>query len=152
MQDLERDESLFSNKLSEKIKSAKTIEKQGLQVKKTVTIKSFTASQQPPTPGRPCFQGNWTGPPRFSTPVGEQRGAGRAAKAQPTIPPATASTSCDCIQPVEVCELQQTACPNKTINQVHAGRLQLHYSCWTKITNNRTVLNWIKYGFQIPLL
>lgn len=32
----------------------------------------------------------------------------------------------------------------------HAGRVQLYYSCWQKITNNELVLKWIRDGLDIP--
>lgn len=34
--------------------------------------------------------------------------------------------------------------------QVHAGRLQYFYNCWTNITSNKTILDWIQNGYVIP--
>lgn len=71
----ERDESLFGSSLSEKIKAAKAIEKQGLSIKKTA--KPSKPPQQPST--RPPYQGNWNPPPRYPA----NRG-GRGAYRRPT--------------------------------------------------------------------
>lgn len=60
--DTERDETLFGNKLSEKIKAAKAVEKQGLQIKKLVkTSKTPMTNQSSGT--RHTYTGNWTTPP-----------------------------------------------------------------------------------------
>lgn len=81
IQDVERDEYLFGSKLSEKIKASKTIEKQGLQIKKG------TANQKTPTPStsqapaRPRYQGNWTAPSRYPQPS-NRGGRGGAHKNQ----------------------------------------------------------------------
>lgn len=65
IQNVERDEFLFGNKLSEKIKASKTIEKQGLQIKRgTVTPKAPTPSTSYPST-QPRYQGNWTAPSRY---------------------------------------------------------------------------------------
>lgn len=71
VQDSERDDTLYGNKLGEKIKASKAIEKQGLSIKKFT--KTSSASDQTATntrhqysPGQPAaYQGNWPGPPRF---------------------------------------------------------------------------------------
>lgn len=67
IQDEERDDTLFGTKLSDKIKSAKVIEKQGLQIKRnapsTVTTKP-TLPQQTPTRRQ---AGNWSAPTRYPT-------------------------------------------------------------------------------------
>lgn len=65
IQDTERDETIFGNKLSEKIKAAKAIEKQGLQIKKVSNPKASTSTQVQPTTSRPAYSGNWTAPPRY---------------------------------------------------------------------------------------
>lgn len=67
----ERDETLFGTSLSEKIKAAKAIEKQGLQIKKppVKTTKSVA-----PQPGARPMQGNWTAPPRYPTNRGGRGG------------------------------------------------------------------------------
>ncbi|KAG7310297.1 hypothetical protein JYU34_003052 [Plutella xylostella] len=83
----ERDETLFGSSLSEKIKAAKAIEKQGLQIKKPA---------KPPKPATPqpgarsaSFQGNWTAPPpRYPT----NRG-GRGGYRRPPPPPAAGRRS-----------------------------------------------------------
>ncbi|XP_063537572.1 uncharacterized protein LOC134746931 [Cydia strobilella] len=64
IQDQDRDETLFGIKISEKIKAAKIIEKQGLQIKKTFVPKVPASNASSSTP-RPRQQGNWSGPPRF---------------------------------------------------------------------------------------
>lgn len=84
IQDVERDDLLFGNKLSEKIKATKVIEKQGLQIKKpppNPKIPSTSSAYQPST-SRPRQQGNWAGPPRFSSNRGGRGGQrGRGAPA-----------------------------------------------------------------------
>lgn len=75
IQDSERDETIFGIKLSEKIKAAKAIEKQGLQIKKTTVPKPSTSAQAPPA-GRPAYSGNWTAPSRYPSNRGG-RGARR---------------------------------------------------------------------------
>lgn len=60
----DRDETLFGSSLSDKIKTAKAIEKQGQQIKKppAKTPKPGTVqSNVRPAP----FQGNWSAPPRY---------------------------------------------------------------------------------------
>lgn len=64
IQDSRRDETLFGAKLSEKIKSSKTIEKQGLQIKKLV-VSAPTPSTSTSRPSQ--NRGNWTAPPRYSS-------------------------------------------------------------------------------------
>lgn len=60
----ERDETLFGSSLSEKIKAAKAIEKQGLQIKKPAPKPpKSTVSQPSVRPG--SLQGNWGAPPRY---------------------------------------------------------------------------------------
>lgn len=83
MQDVNRDEMLFGNKLSDKIKATKVIEKHGLQIKKSTVIPkkpSASTSYQPST-SRSRPQGNWGGPPRFSS----NRG-GRGGPKKNTLP------------------------------------------------------------------
>ncbi|KAL0821282.1 hypothetical protein ABMA28_005882 [Loxostege sticticalis] len=74
VQDSERDETLYGNKLGDKIKASKAIEKQGLSIKKfTKTSRSASTSDQTTSntrhqyaSGHPApYQGNWSGPPRF---------------------------------------------------------------------------------------
>ncbi|XP_026727564.1 uncharacterized protein LOC113493758 [Trichoplusia ni] len=71
MQDVDRDELLYGNKLSDKIKATKVIEKHGLQIKKptpqpkTPSTLPFTNLPHSYQSSRPRHQGNWTGPPRF---------------------------------------------------------------------------------------
>lgn len=59
IQEEERDEFLFGSKLSEKIKAAKAIEKQGWQIKRNIPQK--INQNQPQSKIRPT--GNWTPPP-----------------------------------------------------------------------------------------
>ena len=72
IQEEERDEFLFGSKLSEKIKAAKAIEKQGWQIKRNIPHK--VNQNQPQTRGR--YTGNWTPSPRY--PSSASRG-GRGA-------------------------------------------------------------------------
>ncbi|XP_063635557.1 uncharacterized protein LOC134806258 [Cydia splendana] len=69
IQDASRDETLFGNNLSEKIKACKAIEKQGLQIKKNPT-NLIPAPSYPPYPSTstarpPQHRGNWSWPPRY---------------------------------------------------------------------------------------
>lgn len=66
MQGVDRDETLFGQTLSEKIKASKVIEKQGLQIKKPAPIKTPTPSVQPST-SRIRSQVNWSGPSRYTS-------------------------------------------------------------------------------------
>ncbi|XP_064076280.1 uncharacterized protein LOC113404275 [Vanessa tameamea] len=75
----ERDETLFGNNLSEKIKAAKTIEKQGLSIKKNIV-----PSKPPSVTTRPR-QGNWSGPPRFPSNRGGRTGSRMRALTTATI-------------------------------------------------------------------
>lgn len=114
----------FGRKLSEKIKASKTIEKQGLQIKKTVVPqKSSTAttSQQQTTSQRPALGSRETGRPLLAS----SRRTGRARRITQDRPKNSQGTSAD-DQPDQDFELQQTACPNTTVTQVHAGRLQAY--------------------------
>jgi hypothetical protein len=93
IQDVERDETLFGSKLSEKIKASKTIEKQGLQIKKgVINIKTPTPSTSQSS-SRPRNQGNWTAPSRYHQPS-NRGGRGAAHRTQAannnrrTAPPA----------------------------------------------------------------
>lgn len=62
VQDTERDETLlFGEKLAEKIKDAKTLEKQGNQMRKTQTKPTFSQ----PSTSRQSYSGNWQAPPRY---------------------------------------------------------------------------------------
>lgn len=79
IQDSERDETLFGSTLPDKIKASKTIEKQGLQIKKTVPLpaKSNTNIQSQNMSARHQFQGNWAGPSRYPTNRGGRGGQRR---------------------------------------------------------------------------
>lgn len=82
MQDVDRDEMLFGNKLSEKIKATKVIEKHGLQIKKPApTPKPPSTSYHQPSTSRSRPQGNWGAPPRFPPNRG---GRGAQRKTPPT--------------------------------------------------------------------
>ncbi|KAI8433168.1 hypothetical protein MSG28_011204 [Choristoneura fumiferana] len=70
VQDSVRDETLFGNKLSEKIKAAKAIERQGLQIKKPNPKPSSSQS----TSNRSSNSGNWSGPPRYPSNRGNRGG------------------------------------------------------------------------------
>lgn len=87
VQDCERDDTLYGNKLSEKIKASKTIEKQGLSIKKftkpakapTTTEQATASSSRPQYQYRPSstYQGNWSGPSRFQQNRGGRRWSNR---------------------------------------------------------------------------
>lgn len=99
IQDVKRDETLFGEKLSEKIKASKTIERQGLQIKKPAAPQKITASgpnQPQPSTSRSRVQGNWASSPRYQ--VSRRGGRGTAYKYGTTTPrkpapPATWTTS-----------------------------------------------------------
>ncbi|XP_073947102.1 uncharacterized protein [Choristoneura fumiferana] len=83
IQDSERDDTLFGNSLSDKIKASKAIHRQGQQIKnKTGVNQTFTPRQS--TAYRYNQQGNWRGPPRFPTSRG---GRGSHMKPFPTRRP-----------------------------------------------------------------
>ncbi|KAL0881190.1 hypothetical protein ABMA27_002301 [Loxostege sticticalis] len=65
IKDEDRDQTLFGSKLSEKIKTSRAIEKQGLQIKKTQAPKPSTSAPATPSPARNRYQGNWSAPPRY---------------------------------------------------------------------------------------
>ncbi|XP_049887054.1 uncharacterized protein LOC126381642 [Pectinophora gossypiella] len=76
IQEVDRDEMLFGNKLSEKIKASKLIEKQGLLIKKvTQNVKPTNSTAQASTSR--SRQGNWPGPPRYPSSNRGGRGAYR---------------------------------------------------------------------------
>lgn len=72
IQDSERDDTLFNNSLSEKIKACKAIERQGSQIRKTVMNQRSTPV--PSSISRPAPQGNWPGPPRYPSHRGTRGG------------------------------------------------------------------------------
>ncbi|KAL0892668.1 hypothetical protein ABMA27_014389 [Loxostege sticticalis] len=81
------DEFLFGSKLSEKIKAAKAIEKQGWQIKRNIPQKMN--QNQPQSKIRPT--GNWTPPPpRYPSSV-SRGGAQFRPQAPPPPPPAVQS-------------------------------------------------------------
>lgn len=76
IQDADRDETLFGQKLSEKIKASKVIEKQGFQIKKPAPVKTPASSAQPTT-SKLRSQVNWSGPSRYASNRGGGRGSYR---------------------------------------------------------------------------
>ncbi|CAH2226595.1 jg17277 [Pararge aegeria aegeria] len=70
----ERDDSLFGSTLSDRIKAAKAIEKQGLSIKKPVKPHKPTAL---PSSTRSSYQGNWNAPPRYPANRGGRGGYNR---------------------------------------------------------------------------
>ncbi|CAK1601472.1 unnamed protein product [Parnassius mnemosyne] len=89
MQEVDRDDLLFGNKLTEKIKATKVIEKHGLQIKKPVqNLKASYPSQQPST-SRSRSQGNWGGPSRFSSNRGGRGGPKKNTLPSRRAPPGT---------------------------------------------------------------
>lgn len=83
IQDAERDESLFGGTLPEKIKASKAIERQGQQIKKNISAPKASTSNTTNTRAS-TSQGNWSGPPRYSS----NRG-GRGGNRKTNPPPAT---------------------------------------------------------------
>lgn len=79
--DTERDETLFGAKLSEKIKAAKSIERQGLQIKKAPPQKTTAGTSQQTGTYRQPYQGNWQAPPRYPSNRGGRGGYRRQAPA-----------------------------------------------------------------------
>lgn len=74
IQDSERDDTLYGNSLSEKIKASKAIEKQGTQIRKPMTNQKNIIPQPPVS--HPA-QGNWSGPPRYPSNRGGRGGQRR---------------------------------------------------------------------------
>ncbi|XP_063391882.1 uncharacterized protein LOC134677830 [Cydia fagiglandana] len=83
IQDSERDDTLFGNALSEKIKAGKAIQRQGHQIKKTVPYQPSTSGFRQSTASRYTPPGNWRGPPRYFYP--NSRG-GRGSQTRMTTP------------------------------------------------------------------
>ncbi|KAI5637684.1 hypothetical protein NE865_09552 [Phthorimaea operculella] len=91
LQDMQRDETLFGNKLSEKIKSSKAIKKQGLQIKKFILPNSATSSSTPRPSGS---RGNWSAPPRYSSSKSGRDSSNKASSfRKPPPPPPPAATT-----------------------------------------------------------
>ncbi|XP_059056269.1 uncharacterized protein LOC131850119 [Achroia grisella] len=70
----ERDETLFGENLSEKIKAAKTIERQGLQIKKHGDHPKASTSHNSQSTIRSRFPGNWQSPSRYPSNRGGRGG------------------------------------------------------------------------------
>lgn len=92
IQEIDRDDMLFGNKLPEKIKASRAIEKQSLQIKKSAsTVKSTVSSASQPSTSQFRPQGNWRAPPRYPPP--NRGGRGGLKKTAPTgrkiLPPAS---------------------------------------------------------------
>ncbi|XP_041981645.1 uncharacterized protein LOC121735045 [Aricia agestis] len=81
--DAERDETLFGEKLSERIKAAKAIEKQGLQIKRVAPQKPTAGTSQQAGTHRAFHQGNWRAPPRYPSNRGGRGGNRRPAPSAP---------------------------------------------------------------------
>jgi hypothetical protein len=81
MQDVDRDETLYGQNLSDKIKASRVIKKHGLQIKKPIPVKALVPSIQPTTSRHGA--GNWSGPSRYTS----NRGGGRQnyKKAGPVV-------------------------------------------------------------------
>ncbi|CAG9794716.1 unnamed protein product [Diatraea saccharalis] len=90
IRDTERDDTLFGSKLSEKIKASKVIERQGLQIKKTVMAPKIIQPIQS-TVTRPRYQENWAGPSRHPYPSNRGGRGGpkkpNFANRRPPVPP-----------------------------------------------------------------
>ncbi|CAG9118503.1 unnamed protein product [Plutella xylostella] len=87
IQDVERDESLFGSKLGDKIRASQMIEKQGLQIKKVVTIQKPPAPSTSKSANGSRYQGNWSTPSRFQPSSSNRGGRGGAQKTQATQRP-----------------------------------------------------------------
>lgn len=86
IQDSERDETLFGNKLPDKIKASKAIEKQGLEIKKTAPnankgAASTSTGTSAASRANYQYQGNWQAPPRFPSNRGGRGGPRKPAPA-----------------------------------------------------------------------
>ncbi|XP_026731087.1 uncharacterized protein LOC113496154 isoform X2 [Trichoplusia ni] len=82
IQDTERDETLYGNLLSEKIKASKAIEKQGSQIRKPTS----KPNSGQPVVASPAHQGNWSGPPRYPANRGGRGGQRRPPPLAPRRP------------------------------------------------------------------
>lgn len=80
MQDVERDDLLFGNKLSDKIKATKVIEKHGLQIKKPAPNPQKAQPTYQPSTSRSRPSGNWRGPSRFPSTRGGRGGLRNTAQ------------------------------------------------------------------------
>lgn len=69
VQDVKRDNMLFGENLTDKIKASKSAERSGLQMKKASTTEASTSKKQP------YRQGNWRGSPRQAQRGNRQGGA-----------------------------------------------------------------------------
>lgn len=87
IQDVDRDDLLFGNKLSDKIKATKAIEKQGLQIKKAPPTPKPSSTSTPSnyrtSTSRSRQQENWLAPPRYSSNRGG-RGGSQRGRGAPT--------------------------------------------------------------------
>ncbi|KAL4721672.1 hypothetical protein ACJJTC_011788 [Scirpophaga incertulas] len=85
IEDVQRDSMLFGENLSEKIKTSKSAEKSGLQIKKNNTTDASTSRKPISQPG------NWKGPPRQS-----QRGLRRGGvRTRPSYQPSRKAPTTD---------------------------------------------------------
>ncbi|XP_013172812.1 PREDICTED: uncharacterized protein LOC106121639 [Papilio xuthus] len=89
IQDSVRDETLFGNNLSDKIKAAKAIERQGLQIKKSISRSSGPQT----TSNRSSNSGNWSGPPRYSSIRGNRGGKKAISQNRRVYPSSTQQQS-----------------------------------------------------------
>ncbi|CAB3236153.1 unnamed protein product [Arctia plantaginis] len=110
IQDAERDETLFGNSLSERIKASLAISKQSAQIKATTNQRAGINPMQSHIT-RPS-QGNWSGPPRYPTNRG---GAGRSAEVN-NGSTTTPGLSTSCSNTIKSAQAVQATC-SSTITQ-----------------------------------
>lgn len=113
MQNSERDDTLFGASFPDKIKASKTIEKQGLQIKKQTAqpARPNPAAAQSTIMARQSYQGNWSGPPQWRS------------EGIPLVDASSDIYLCDSVGAAQG-ELQSITCSSTLVTQVHSGRIQ----------------------------
>lgn len=91
IQESERDETLFGTDLPEKIKASKTIEKQGLQIKKSAPAPRPVPSVASTVTTRQPLQGNWTASLRYPANRGGRGGQRRLPTSSRRPAPSTST-------------------------------------------------------------
>ncbi|CAG9137865.1 unnamed protein product [Plutella xylostella] len=115
IQDVERDESLFGSKLGDKIRASQMIEKQGLQIKKVVTIQKPPAPSTSKSANGSRYQGNWSTPSRFQPSSSNRGGEGRRAEDPSDAEANVSVTGNDTSEG----QLQQAACSSTPLNLIY---------------------------------
>ncbi|XP_060803745.1 uncharacterized protein LOC106132281 [Amyelois transitella] len=145
IQDSDRDETLFGISLPEKIKASKSIEKQGLQIKKPVPVRQPPASQNTPAPVRQQVQGNWVAPPRYAS----NRGGARNSEEVYSVNQTTSTNNVHSNHSIQGGP-DSVITDHASLTKVHAGRIQHFYKRWLEVTNNDNILDWVRNGIPIP--